>query len=181
MTISLRDALDVAQALGGIVTPVTILLALRQLRLGRQQVQKQSDTAAVNFVLTAEGQFDGMVEAFASASPAVIKQAYFAEIDEHWTDDELRAFVYIRRLFGHISRMVFIIKNPAIDIGFNREDRAKLLDDWENTLRKYEYNPIMRHVYHNAVRFQDYNDYMMDLCKEVFVSEGVSSDLAQNS
>ena len=170
MTISVHDVVDMAQALGSIVTPITILLALRQLRLGRQQIQKQSDTAAVNFVLTGEGQFDGMVEAFASASPAVIKRAYFAEIDESWTDDELRAFVYIRRLFGHISRMIFIIKNPSIDIGFSDDDRKKLFDDWENTLRKYKDNHIMRRVYDNAVRFQDYNDYMMALCRDVFVS-----------
>lgn len=62
MDVDLQTVLMVAQTLASISTPIAILLAIRQFRLVRRQAKKQSDTAAVNFILQAEGQFDREID-----------------------------------------------------------------------------------------------------------------------
>lgn len=137
MTLNIKETLEIAQTLAMIVTPITILLTLRQLRLGREQMKKQSDNTAVSFVLNAEGQLDGMQEQTLSAPIEVIKAAYEPEINPSWGETELRAFVYLRRVYGHISRMVYIIHDKTVDIGMDDQDRADFLLAWEKLLLKY--------------------------------------------
>ena len=168
MTLTLQSVLMVAQTLASISTPIAILLAIRQFRLVRRQAKKQSDTAAVNFVLQAEGQFDRAMEVLINAGPDVIRKAYGAEIDLAWSNADLAAFVFMKRLFGQVSRMVFIAHNQAIDLGLSDKDRADLVMDWANTLRKYRDQPVMRRIVDNAMRYRDYNAHMLELCREIF-------------
>jgi hypothetical protein len=175
MQFSLQTLLMVAQALASISTPIAILLAIRQFRLVRQQAKKQSDTAAVNFILQAEGQFDRAMEMLINAPPAVIRQAYAPEIDPSWKDEDLAAFIFMKRLFGQVSRMVFIAHNQAIDLGMSQKDREDLIVDWENTLLKYREHPIMRRIFENAMRNQDYNRHMLAICRKIFEGSSRSS------
>ncbi len=168
MFLSLKDIFDIAEAIASVATPITIMLTIRQLKLTREQVKKQSDSAAVNFVLAAEGQFDGMQQETFGAAAEVIRLAYGTEIDPAWTENELRAFVYLKRLFGHISRMVYIIHDQSIDVGMDNKDRANFLLPWTNELTKYKDHPIMRRIYENAVAHGDYNELMMNYCHKIF-------------
>jgi len=170
MALALKDTLDLAQAIATVATPITILLTLRQLKLGREQIKKQSDNTAVNFVLNAEGQFDGMHEQALTAPIEVIKVAYGPEIDPSWTETDIRSFVYLRRLYGHVSRMVYIVNDTTVDVGMDDEDRKDFILAWERMLMKYVDHPIMLHVHKNAMRFQDYNTHMLALSQRVFGS-----------
>lgn len=175
MQFSLQTVLMVAQTLASISTPIAILLAIRQFRLVRQQAKKQSDTAAVNFILQAEGQFDRAMESLINAPPAVIRQAYAPEIDPSWKDEDLAAFMFMKRLFGQVSRMVFIAHNQSIDLGMSQKDRQDLIADWENTLVKYREHPVMRRIFENAMRNQDYNRHMLAMCQKIFADPSSAS------
>lgn len=168
MDFTLQTTLTVVQALAAVSTPIAILMAIRQFRLARVQAKKQSDAAGVNFILQAEGQFDRAMEGLIHAPAAVIRHAYAAEVDPTWTDQEVATFVFLKRLFGQVSRMVFIAHNEAIDLGLSSADRKDLIEDWERTLRKYRDHPIMRRIYENAMRNRDYNAHMLALSQDVF-------------
>lgn len=168
MEFTLQNTLMVAQTLASISTPIAILLAIRQFRLVRQQAKKQSDTAAVNFILQAEGQFDRAMESLISAPAHITRQAYAPEVDPAWSDAEIATFVFMKRLFGQVSRMVFIAHNSAIDLGLSASDREDLISDWRKTLSKYRDHPIMRRVAENALRNEDYNAHMLTLTRTVF-------------
>lgn len=172
MDVNLQTVLMVAQTLASISTPIAILLAIRQFRLVRRQAKKQSDTAAVNFILQAEGQFDRAIEALMTAPPHVVRNAYAPEIDPDWPDQDLATFIFMKRLFGQVSRMVFIAHNREIDLGLSEADRADLIADWDRTLRKYRDHPIMRRVYRNAMQNRDYNAHMLRLAEEIFGEAG---------
>jgi hypothetical protein len=73
----------------------------------------------------------------------------------------------MKRLFDQVSRMVFIAHNQAIDLGMS-QDQEDLIIDWENTLLKYREHPIMRRIFENAIRNQDYNQHMLALCRKIF-------------
>jgi hypothetical protein len=108
------------------------------------------------------------MEVLINAPPAVIKQAYAPEIDPSWKGEDLATFTFMKRLFGQVSRMVFIAHNEAIDLGMSQKDREDLIIDWQNTLLKYREHPIMRRIFENAIRNQDYNQHMLALCRKIF-------------
>lgn len=168
MAVSLQTVLTVAQTVASISTPIAIFLAVRQFRLVSRQAKKQSDTAAVNFILQAEGNFDRAMEALINAPPRVVRNAYAPEIDPEWDDQSVATFMFLKRLFGQVSRMVFIAHNTAIDLGLSPKDRQALVDDWANTLKKYRDHPIMQRIVANAMRNGDYNANMLALCRQMF-------------
>jgi len=159
--------LDILQAVGTIATPITVALAIRQLRLGRAQIKQQGDNATVNFVLNSEGQLDGMHEELMQSSAEVIRQAYGPEIDPSWGPDDLRTFVYLRRLYEHVSRMPYIVHDTTIDIGMDSSDRQVYSDLWTRTIRKHDANPVMQRIHRNALKFRDYNEHMLAISRQV--------------
>ncbi len=168
MTITLKEVLDFAAAIGSIATAIGMLLTFRQLSLGRKQSRQQADNAAVGFVISAEGQLDPLNHTMLSAPPGVIKSVFIAEIDDNWTEDELRTFVYLRGLYVHVSRMVYIIHDKTIDIGMDDIDRADFMAPWEKVLIKYRNHPVMQRIHDNAVKNQDFNSRMLVLSRQIF-------------
>lgn len=165
-----KDVLDTLQAIATIATPLTIVLTIRQLRLGQAQAKQQADNATVSFVLNSEGQFDSMHNELVGASTQVIRLAYGPEIDEVWNDDQLRTFVYLRRLYEHISRMIYIVNDTTIDIGMDARDRRTYAELWKRTIRKHDDNPIMQRIHMNAIRFKDYNERMLAISRDALKS-----------
>jgi hypothetical protein len=68
-------------------------------------------------VIGAEGQLDGIHDQMLQASPETLRTVFGPEIDPIWSDDELKAFVYYRRLSDYVARMLYSIKDKTIDIG----------------------------------------------------------------
>lgn len=164
----LKTVLDFLQAAANIAAAIALIFAVRQIKLNREQLKKQSDNAAVNFVINAEGQFDSMTEALLGATPDLIASVHKEEVDPNWSEVELRSFVYLRRLYSQVSRMVYIVNDKTLDVGMDDNDRMEFLEVWERELRTFQTHPIMRRIHQNAVKHGNFNSHMLSWAAKVF-------------
>lgn len=162
------EVLAIVQVAANIMAALTIVFMFWQVRIATRQLRKQNDKAATEFVLDAEGQFDGMFEALLGQDAAVIRICYEKEVDPHWTDSEVKKYIFFLRYYGHISRMVYLVRNQALDIGMVPKQRDNLLAPWEARLFIFKDDPIMQRIHRNALKFRNYNDHMLALSTKVF-------------
>lgn len=162
------QVLSIIQVVTNVATVVAILFGFWQVRIATIQLRKQNDKSATEFVLNSEGQFDAMYSTLMGQSAAVIRGCFPDEIDSAWSDDDVKKYVFYLRYYGHISRMVYLVRDDTLDIGMTGGDRDKFLAPWEARLAIFRNDPIMRRIHENAVKFRNYNDHMLTLSRRVF-------------
>jgi len=162
------SVLQMVQTVTGVITALAVFFAYLQVRLTARQLRKQSDKNSIEFVLNAEGQFDGMWEALIGQSATVIRNAVPHELNPKWNDDEVKAFVCLRRRYGHIARMVFLVTDESMDLGMSADKREEFIAPWRADLRLYKDNPIMRHIHEVALKEKTTSERMLSLSKSVF-------------
>jgi hypothetical protein len=162
------SVLGLIQAVAGAVTALTVVYYVVQVRQTNAQIRKGRDKTSIEFILDAEGQFDGTWEAIMGEDADVIRKAVPHELLPDWTDDEVKAFVFLRRRYGHIARIVFIVTDTAIDMGMSDEKREVFLAPWRADLMMFKDNPIMCHIHRVATKNKTTTPAMLDLCRSVF-------------
>jgi hypothetical protein len=162
------QVLLIVQVVTNVATVVAILFGFWQVRIATIQLRKQNDKSATEFVLNSEGQFDGMYSTLMSQSASVIRCCFPDEVDPVWSDDDLKKYVFYLRYYGHISRMVYLVRDDTLDIGMKRDERDKFLAPWEARLAIFRADPIMRRIHENAVKYKNYNEHMLRLSRRVF-------------
>lgn len=167
----LEEYLQVAQLISSILTLLAVIFAFLQVRFSAIQTKRQADKSSIEFVLSSEGQFDGMSQSLLAESPSVIRRIFGEEIDTAWSDDEVKSFVYFHRYYGHISRMIYIIGDKSLEIGMNPKEREVFLQPWRSGLSRYREDKIMRRIHENGKRLGNYNKAMLQLSREVFESQ----------
>lgn len=171
--------LSIIQAVSAVITAAAIIFAFWQVRIAARQLRKQNDKSATEFVLDAEGQFDGMYEAALSLNATTIRRIFEDQIDPEWSDEDLKKFVYLLRYFGHISRMAYLLQDSTLDIGMTADERSELLGQWQRGLSIYKGDRVMRRIHENAMRFGNYNRRMLELSRAIFGdAEGTSQPLS---
>jgi len=162
------EFLSVIQAVTNFVTMLTIIFAFWQVRIAARQLRKQNDKSAIEFVLDAEGQFDGMHEALFGQDASVIRQCHSKEVDEKWSDIEVKKFVYYYRYYGHISRMVYLLMDNKLDVGMTHSERKEFLSPWIERLKIFRGDPIMQRIHESGQKYRNYNTHMLELSAQIF-------------
>jgi hypothetical protein len=164
------------QNTASVVTAFAAAFAFWQVKIAARQLEKQTDKSATEFVLNAEGQFDGMYEALFDQESSVIRLCYEKEVDPSWSDEEIKKFVFLLRYYGHISRMVYLVRDQTLDIGMTADERDELLKPWEARLAIFRDDKIMNKIHSNALNFKNYNERMLDLSVKVFGQPNVPNE-----
>jgi hypothetical protein len=162
------DISQFIQVTASVITACAAAFAFWQVKIAARQLEKQTDKSAIEFVLNAEGQFDGMYEALFNQEPAVIRLCYEKEVDADWSDEEIKKFVFFLRYYGHISRMIYLARDQTLDIGITADERDEFLRPWEARLAIFRDDKIMNRIHSNALQFKNYNQRMLDLSVKVF-------------
>ncbi len=168
MSTDLNTLIQIVQALSGLATVATLIFLWRQVVVANQQRRLDYDKSGVEFVLSVEGQVDGIYEALLSASPTLIRRIYADDINQKWTDEEVKEYWYCRRLFGHIARMAYLMGENPGEFGMSKEETERFLRLWLEELRnRIAASPIMRRYVEIAVEQASWNEHIRRHAKRI--------------
>lgn len=149
-------------------------LLLAGVLFGVQNLKKLSDSRNVDFVINAEGQIDPLHHSLVLAEPSVVRLCYDELLRKgDYSDDEVRAFVFLYYKYLHVARMFYLLFNRSLDLGMSGRERKQLINIWIADLSVYRDNPIMRDIHANAMENEDFNPAFLKAVDRIF-SDGRS-------
>jgi hypothetical protein len=162
MVVDWKTLIDILPTLTGLATVLTLLFLWRQIAVANQQRKLDYDKSGIEFVLSIEGQADGFYGPLFNGPSSVIRSIYSNEIDQSWTDEQLKEYWFCRRLFGHIARMAYLIDENPGEFGMSKSEGERSLNLWLEELRiRIEASPVMRRVAEVAVDQTSWNDHIV--------------------
>ena len=120
------------------------------------QLRKTQDNRAASFTISSEAQNDALTLELTRQNSFVIKRWFGDKIPSNFSDDEIKLVVLYYYQLSFVSRMLFIVDDPKLDIGFSAKARAEMKDAWIKYLTRLRLDPVMQFVVSFATESGDF-------------------------
>lgn len=121
-------------------------------------IRKFRDARGVDFVINAESTIDPLRHSLINLPPALIRNVYGIYELADLADIDCQAFPFMQSLYSHVSRIYFIVTNPHLDLGLNKQEKEQLIDSWTRYLVLFKTHPAMMKIHYSALRNRDFNE-----------------------
>jgi len=168
MAMDLNTIIQIVQAVSGLATVATLLFLWWQVRAANQQRELDYHKSGIEFFLNVGGQGDGIYEALLHAPSHLIRSLYRDEVDQDWSDEQIKEYWFCRRMLGHIARMAYIVGESSNRFGMSTLQAEGFLELWLGELRKRaQVSPMMKRCLQNAIEQSNWNKHIQRYSKRI--------------